>query len=323
MNSPSMIGSFRDIPLGSILGQFGLSPRQEGATTRYKNDQFNIVVSPNNLWFDNAASIGGRGAIDLTLHLKCRANPRLASETHLREAIAWLASFQPGTGTEVSMPQVAKPAFPKETFASQTARLSIRDDARWPMARNYLLHSRRLPDDLVGQLYERKDIYASFSQTRPEVTCVCFVHRNLEGQPRGATIRATTPGPGFACSIGEKATAWFTLGNPRNANRAIVVEAPIDAISYAALKKTDGAVVAAMSCSHVFPSVLQAAHERRWPLTVAFDNDPAGNAGWERCQETQRLLYPHDPPARRMMPAAKDWNDDLCAAPRRSHGRRL
>jgi len=220
---------------------------------------------------------------------------------------------------ETSSP-ASRPVLPKESFASQAARLAIRDDARWPIARNYLLNSRRLPAKLIDELHERDDLYASFSKSRPEVTGGCFVHRNLEGQPRGATIRAVIPGPGSAFSIGEKAAAWFTLGEPRHAKRAIVVEAPIDAISYAALKRTDGAVVMAMSCAHVFPSVLQTAHDRRWTLTVAFDNDPAGNAGWERCQETQRLLYPHAPPAQRIVPVAKDWNDDLCLAPRPSTG---
>jgi hypothetical protein len=320
MHSPSVIGQFRDIPLGTILGHFGLTPRREGTTVRYKNDQYNIVVSPNSLWFDNAAAVGGRGAIDLTLHLQCRADPRLASAANVREAIDWLASFQPGSGPEVAA-ILAQPALPKESFASQAARLAIRDDARWPLARNYLLNSRRLPGQLIDQLYESDDIYATFSRTRPEVTGACFVHRNLEGQPRGATIRATTPKPGLAFSIGEKPTAWFTVGHPRHATRAIVVEAPIDAISYAAMKRTDGAVVLAMSCAHVFPSILQAAHDRRWPLTVAFDNDPTGNAGWERCQETQMLLYPNDPPACRIVPVGKDWNEDLCAAPRKSNRR--
>jgi len=102
-----------------------------------------------------------------------------------------------------------------------------------------------------------------------------------------------------------------------------LVEAPIDAISYRAMKPADGTVILAMSSAHVFPSVLHAAHERHWPLTVAFDNDRAGNTGWERCLENQRLLYPDDPPAERTMPVAKDWNEDLCAAPRRSHRRRL
>jgi hypothetical protein len=323
MTSPSVIGQFRDIPLGTILGHFGLTPRREGTTTRYKNDQFNIVVSPNNLWFDNAASIGGRGAIDLTLHLKYQANPRSASNADLREAIDWLATFQPGTGTAAAMPIAPKPAFLKESFASQTARLAIRDDARWPIARNYLVHTRCLPLRLVEQLHECGDIYSSFSQAKPEITGVCFAHRNLDGEIRGATIRAATCRSDFSISIGEKENAWFTLGDQRTARHAVTVEAPIDAISYAAMKRPDQTVVLAMSCAYVLRPVLQAVHERRWSLMVGFDNDSAGNAGWKRCVENQGLLYPDDPPVYRTMPMAKDWNDDLCAAPRRSHGRRL
>ena len=211
----------------------------------------------------------------------------------------------------------------KETFANQTARLAIRDDGRWPLAEHYLIHTRRLPDDLVRSLYVHGDLYPSFSQLYPQSTGICFVHRNLEGEPRGATIRGATQGPSSSFSIGEKAGAWFRLGDPNRANRAILVESPIDAISYAAMKRPDQAVVLSMSCASVFRSILQTAHERRWPLAVGFDNDPAGNAGWERCQEDQRLLYPNDPPACRIVPGAKDWNADLCAAARRSHKRSL
>jgi len=323
MSSPSLLGHVREIPLGTILGHFGLMPRREGATTRYKNDQYNIVVSPNNLWFDNAAAIGGRGAIDLTLHLKYRTSPRGASDHDLREAINWLAAFQPGTGpvTEAAPSQKRMP--PKEIFAGQTARYAMRDDGRWPIVQHYLTHARRLPGELVHNLYVNSDIYPSFSQDYPERTGVCFVHRNLEGEVRGATIRNASAGPGSTFSIGEKAGAWFTLGDPNRANQAILVESPIDAVSYVAMKRPDQAVVLSMSCANVFRSVLQAAHDRGWSLAVGLNNDKAGYTGWERCEENQRLLYPNDPPAIRIRPAANDWNDDLCAAARRSHGRSL
>jgi len=314
-----LIEQAREIPLGSVLQQFELRPRREGSTTRYKNDQFNIVVSPNHLWFDNAAAVGGRGAIDLALHLKCRVNPKHASHLHLREALDWLTQLPPGR----ALSPEAKPFLPKESFEQQAARLAIRDDARWPLARHYLTQVRRLPADLVDPLYQRGEIYPSFSRTRPESTGVCFLHRDLAGKARGATIRSVTAGSGFSCSIGEKTGAWFTLGDLPSATQAIVVEAPIDAISLAALQRPNHAVVLAMSCAHVFRPVLLAVHERRWPLTVAFDNDPAGNAGWERCVENHRLLYPNDPSPGRATPVAKDWNDDLCAAPRHRHGRRL
>ena len=131
MTSLSLIEQVRQIPYESILAYHGLTPRREGSTTRYKNDQYTIVTGANGLWFDNVASVESRGAIDLILHLKYRANPRLASDREFREAIGWLATFQPGTGI-ASMPETAavSPAVPKESFASQAARFAIRDDAR-------------------------------------------------------------------------------------------------------------------------------------------------------------------------------------------------
>jgi len=320
MASPSVLEQAREIPLATILQHVGLTPRREGTTTRYKNDQFNIVVSPNNLWFDNAAAVGGRGPIDLALHLKCRANPRLAAAHHIREALDWLADLRPLNLSPASA-QISEPTRP--SFADQAARLAIRDDARWTLARHYLTHIRRLPGQLIDELAACQDVFACFSKSRPELTGVCFVHRSLDGLPLGATIRPASTERDGTFSIGEKATAWFTLGFPGHSRQAVLVEAPIDAISYRAMKPADGTVILAMSSAHVFPSVLHAAHERRWSLTVAFDNDRAGNTGWERCLENQRLLYPDDPPAERTMPVAKDWNEDLCAAPRRSHRRRI
>ncbi len=145
----------------------------------------------------------------------------------------------------------------------------------------------------------------------------------LNGEARGATIRNAVPGAGSSFSIGEKSGAWFTLGDSKTATQAILVEAPIDAISFAAIKQPDRTVILAMSCANVFRPVLAAAHERHWPLTVAFDNDSAGHTGWERCMENHHLLYPNDPPPNRATPRAKDWNEGPLCAPRRNHRRRL
>jgi len=323
MSSLSVIGQVRDIQLGIILSHFGLTARREGSTTRYKNDRINIVVGGNALWFDNAASVGGRGSIDLILHLKYGAHPRTASDRVFREAVGWLATFQPGTSVTRAATTASQPSPPKESFVIQAARLAIRDDARWPMARHYLLNTRRLPSDLVDQLYHQGGLYASFSQARPEQTGVCFVHRNLAGEPRGATIRSASDGRGFPLSIGEKQGAWFIVGDRDKAAWAVLVEAPIDAISYAALKRPNDTVILATSCSHAPRPVLDAAHGRRWELAIGFDNDRAGHAGWEHCRENYALLYPDDPQPSRIVPVGKDWNDELRAAPRLSHGRRL
>ena len=325
MAAPSLVEQVREIPLQSILAYHGLSPRREGATVRYKNDQFNVVTGKSGLWFDNAASVGGRGAIDLILHMKFGVQPRLASERQFRDAINWLATFEPGAGVRNTggvMTAAAQPLPPKESFASQAARLAIRDDARWPLARSYLLHSRHLPGDLVDHLHQAGDVYATFSQERPDQTGVCFVHRNLDDDARGATVRNIGI-RSSSFSIGEKQAAWFGIGDPAGARRAVLVEAPIDAISYAALKRPEATIILSVSGSHATRPVLEAAHAGRWELAIGFDNDRPGHAGWKHCHENYALLYPDDPQPSRTLPAGKDWNDDLRAAHRRSQGRGL
>ncbi len=320
--SSLQVDEARQIPLDAILTSQGLHAHREGSTARYKNEQFNIVTSNQGLWYDNAASVGGRGAIDLALHLRCKVQPRHATPLQIHEAIEWL-----GTLTHLPAPIASEPAptqqTTKEPFASQAARLAIRDDGRWPIVRDYLVRTRRLPVDLVEELHERGDIYPTFTQNHPEQTGACFVHRDFEGTVRGATIRTTATGSGFLFSIGEKQHAWFTVGQPQTARSLVVVEAPIDAISYQALRSDGATAIVATSCSHVFQPILQAAHEKGWDLTIALDNDRAGHTGARRCLDEYAAMYPSDPVPHRQSPVMKDWNDDLRAAISLSHGRGL
>jgi hypothetical protein len=309
----------RLIPLERLLSSQGLKPHREGTTTRYKNENFNIVVSNHGLWFDNAASVGGRGAIDLALHLHAKVAPRQASPSQVHDAIDWLGRLE---GVSIPDPSESLAQTAPESFASQAARLAIRDDDRWPLARLYLLQDRRLPRDLVDHLHQAGDIYATFSKDRPELTGVCFVHRNLQDTACGATIRGLGHKAG-SFSIGEKHAAWFGVGDIDLARKAVLVEAPIDAISYAALNRPANTVILSVSGSHATTPILEAAHARRWELAIGFDKDGPGHAGWHHCTQNYRRLYPDDPPPTRTLPVLKDWNDDLRQAPGLRRGRRL
>jgi hypothetical protein len=320
--SSMQVDDARQIPLDAILTSQRLHSHREGSTCRYKNEQFNIVTSNHGLWYDNAASVGGRGAIDLALHLRCKVQPRLATPAQIHEAIEWLGTLTPlpvGAAPETAPAENTA----KESFADQSARLAVRDDARWPLVRHYLVQSRRLPLDLVEELHATGDIYPSFTQNHPEQTGACFVHRDFEGTIRGATVRTTAGGSGFLFSIGEKQSAWFTVGQPRTARSLVVVEAPIDAISFQALRSDESTSIVATSCSHVFQPILQTAHERGWNLTVALDNDRAGHTGSQRCLADYAATYPSDPLPHRQSPVMKDWNDDLRHAISLSRGRGL
>ena len=124
---------------------------------------------------------------------------------------------------------------------------------------------------MVDHLHQAGDIYATFSHERPEQTGVCFVHRNLDDDARGATVRNIGI-RSSSFSIGEKQAAWFGIGDPVGASRAVLVEAPIDAISYAALKRPEATIILSVSGSHATRPVLEAAHARRWELAIGFDN---------------------------------------------------
>jgi len=246
----------------------------------------------------------------------------MATPNQIHEALQWLNAL-PHSALPLAA-SITRPEKPeKESFASQSARLAIRDDLRWPMAREYLVRARRLPRDLVEEVHARGDVYATYSENRPEQTNVCFVHRNFAGEICGATTRTASTGTGFFVSIGEKQEAWFTLGEPRTARTLVVVEAPIDALSFQALRANEFTAIVATSSSHVFTPILQAAHERGWNLLIALDNDRAGNSGWKRCQDEYATLYPADPAPYRIAPVTKDWNDDLRAVMGLGYGRHL
>jgi len=57
--------NLRSIPVEEIFEDFGMMPKREGSTIRFKDENFNIVVTPDtNRFIDNKKMLGGYGAID-------------------------------------------------------------------------------------------------------------------------------------------------------------------------------------------------------------------------------------------------------------------
>ncbi len=327
-NLRSVTELVRRIPLDVVLTYNDVRPRKEGNfTTRFKNKRLNIVVTGEDLWFDNDASIGGRGPIDLALHLHLGVSPKNPSAKQFREAVLWLYELRGGpnqvfspTGTSSALS--SGPVAP-QNFEQQSATLAIREDMRWPLVRSYLVDVRRLPGRMVDDLYESGDLYPSFSEKHPQATAACFIHRDLDGVPRGATLRSTNPNSAFQQSIGAKAGAWFRIGNIGASSAMIVTEAPIDAVSYTAMYRPEGVSVLSMGCCHVFPRLIEVAQERGQQLVVALDNAPEADEAFRKCVEYQRLHFPNGEPPTRHAPLRKDWNDDLRFALPTSRGAHL
>ena len=305
MKISELADQVRGIPLREVLERYGFEIKPEGTTLRAKTGQHNIVVTGSQ-WFDNKANVGGGGAIDLVMHI---------AELEFSAACRSLADeFRPLAAgqSDLSFPSSprSQPATGKKSFDELAAIYAVRDDSNWPVARAYLTETRKIDPAVVDELHAVGSIYANNHRPNPSLV---FVHRDPQGQVRGATLRDTRPQSAFRPCLGNKLTTWFTIGNLAEADRIAAVESPIDALSYYSLFGCSGNSLAVISCAGatVPRELMLQAYDRRQAFVVALDNDPAGQRGRQRAlDETLNwagFKLSSD------CPKLKDWNDDLIA----------
>jgi len=189
----------------------------------------------------------------------------------------------------------------------------------WPEVRRYLTRGRGLPDDLVDQAHDRGDLYATEHKGYPNAV---FVRRNNEGQAVGAYMRGARGRFYGMAKDSHKEAGYFSIayGTPNRLDKPslIIVESPIDALSYAALKSTGHAYGRIISTDGYGPLPTEAIDETLQAggtVRGAFDNDgPAGGGAtlWQDMTDA----YPKEThgdytPIMRETPKAKDWNEDL------------
>ena len=303
MKISQLADQVRDTPLRDVLAHYGFDVKREGTTLRAKTERHNIVVTGSR-WFDNKANVGGGGAIDLVMHIAgvdfsvaCRS---LADEFRPLAAAQANLSFPSSSGCQTA-PE-------KKSFEELMALYAVRDDSNWPVARAYLSETRKIDPAIVDELHAVGSIYANDHLPNPSLV---FLHRDPHGKVRGATLRDTRHQSAFRPCLGNKLTAWFTVGNFANADRVVAVESPIDALSYYSLFAGRCDALAVVSCagSTVPHELMFQAYDRRQSFVVAFDNDAAGERGWSKAWDDTA-----DWAGFRLSsecPKHKDWNDDL------------
>jgi hypothetical protein len=303
MKISELADQVRGIPLRDVLEHYGFETKPEGTTLRARSGHHNIVVTGSR-WFDNKANVGGGGAIDLVMHIAgvefsaaCRS---------LADEFRPLAAAQ----SDVSFPSSlrSQPATGKKSFEELAAIYAVRDDSSWWIARAYLVEQRKISHPLVDELHARGSIYANDHRPNPSLV---FLHLDQHGKARGATLRDTRHQSAFRPCLGNKLTAWFTIGNLAEADRIVAVESPIDALSYYSFFGCSGDSLAVVSCAGAtvpYELMFQACDRRR-SFVVALDNDAAGERGWAKAWDDTvdwagfRLSSE--------CPTYKDWNDDL------------
>ena len=292
----------RDISLCEILKSHGFTLQKEGLSFRAKSEAHNIVVTGSR-WFDNKQQVGGGGAIDLQMHLTGADFPTACKA--LAEGMPYaLAS---ATNSSVLYESI-RPEVKRQLFEELAARYAIRDDSNWGIARSYLTEVRGIPGELVDELHRTGLVYANNHRPNPSLV---FSHRDIEGVVRGASLRDTRHDSKFRPTLGNKLSAWFSIGDLVTAQTVAVVESPIDALSYFSLRKDGHDYFAVVSCSGatVPQELLHHIYDRRQLLVVALDNDLAGERGWQKVWDETA-----DWPGFKISPDCprnKDWNEDL------------
>ena len=287
----------RDLPLEDVAYQLGLDPDTKGQG-RWKG-QGHIVSIAGSKFYDFAGEQrGGGGAIDLVMHIQ---------GCEFKQAIAWLHDRFGEAGmlaaaTYHALEQATQIATdePSPKFVPP-----LKDESRWPLVQHYLVHTRKLPQNLVKSLHQQGLVYADSQQN------AAFIMRSLGGKTTGAFLRGTTGlnNTFMGLAPGTKRNAgWFYLrsgGNETDPIQQVVLcKSPIDALSKAVLdswpqKRT---LYLAANSARSLPS--QEFLKEVSSVVAAYDNDAAGNT---TAKAIKKLL----PNCIRLRPKAKDWNEDL------------
>jgi len=296
--------ALRAISLPALLVWHGLDPKPEGLSFRVRSDRHNLVVTGNR-WFDNKTGTGGIGAINLQMHLTGEDFPA-ACHTLARQ---FRPVVVPRTG--IAFPPGKPGEFDRLPFPQLMAKYAVRDDRNWPIARAYLVENRKLEPTLVDEFHAVGSIYANNHRPNPGLV---FLHRTDCGKVVGATLRDTRAESSFRPCLGDKLTAWFAVGNTREARSVVAVESPIEALSYHALfaARVDRLAVVSCSGSTVPDELMRQSYDRRQSFVVALNNDPAGERGWQKAWDRTADWAGFKIASDR--PRLKDWNADLLAS---------
>jgi conjugative relaxase-like TrwC/TraI family protein len=302
-----LTNSVRDIPLEEVAERLGL---ERALHDKHKWRGEGQIISINDQkFYDHASLKGGYGAIDLVIHVQGQS---------FKDAINWLSN---GTSYLPAVPSVRLPqptAQERQPFQPPTP-----DEHKWQEVRQYLVHERGLPGQLVDELHSSGKISAagleptaleklrSKGYAHPEnITNAVFLRQDLEQKPTGASLRGVSDHSQFkGLSTGShRDNGWFSfIQGEGQLERIVLAESAIDALSAAALAK----------------------HARK---TIYLSTDGAGSvpAGWLRQQQAQgiQIIAAHDADrpgeemawrlaaevgaiSRATPTRGKDWNEQL------------
>ena len=288
------VNRLRALPLHDVLTRiYGAElvdgSKEHHASRKYKVGDSKVGVSQgkrHEVWIDNAGKNGsGTGTIDLVKYL---------SDTDYNGAIKILSeAFKEN---EV-VAEIIHDALPK---AIDTARQKVQkavesplpvvkpDESQWGVAKQYLSLIRVIPEKIIDSLHSAGKLFAdSFGN-------VVFPRTNGGFFKRGRG--------NFKQTLGKKDCGPYIVDG--NGDETVLVEGPVDALSYKSLFPEAGPILAIggnlMEPADVKPYI------KTSRLVLAFDNDDKGEKLTVLASDQLKGFE-----MSRKVPKDKDWNRDL------------
>lgn len=256
----------------------------------YRLDSDHSITVRGNEWFDHAEGRGGHAVSFVRKHYGLP----------YPDAVLLLLGGEQGVAFPSAPERDTEPPKP---FALPPAHSNMR------RVYAYLMKQRHIDREIIsafskaGLLYEDGEYH----------NCV-FVGRDENGIPRHAHKRSVnSKGEAFRINV-EGSLPQYSFHHTGTGDQLYVFEGPIDLLSFITLNPMGWQEHSYMSlCGTGSQAMLWMLEQNPDISHVAFclDNDKAGlKAARRLSKELQEAGYRSDI----LLPALKDWNDDLCAA---------
>jgi 5S rRNA maturation endonuclease (ribonuclease M5) len=286
----------RRIPLADVLrcmygAELDKGSKESHATKKYKFGDESIAVTTKpggEVWYDQRQSKGGKGAIDLVMHIE---------KANYKEAIKLLGESFGSEKLAAEVEHVPPPAFRPDQIVAEAiktpAPVPTHAPACWARVKAFLVDQRKLPARLVDWL-RKTDLLRADSRNNA-------VFRRT-GAVEGAFARGTGPAK-FHRTYGGKEAGPFTI-NGGERGHVFLCESAIDACSLKALYPSS--TIHALGGNLLRPSDVANLIPQHAQVIMAFDADAQG----EQFEKEARAIWPTaeklDLPT-----GAKDWNEAL------------
>lgn len=279
----------RGLDLPKVLNKLYGAREAHDSKPTYKTRKFELpdggkLATTGDLWIDNLTGKGGKGAINLVMHLSGY------DQNGYKQAVRELAETFGINGAKRAVTRHISDTIPQQ--AEHIAAQAVKEPVQlpqpcpetWRRVRGYLTRERKLPERLVDAAHAKGLVY---SDRRGNCVFPC-------DKKSGAYIRGTGQQP-FKRTMGQGHLPYSLKGAD---NKIIVTESAIDALTL----KTMHPASAVIATGGNMPLERLQPYLAGKDVYLAHDKDKAGEA------QAARIKEQHPQAQRLAPPQGKDWN---------------